>query len=165
MNTCKTCRKPKANYDCGLCEEHVCKSCAQFLGEDYFSFLRKIPSDLKHSIYCINCFDDKVRETYDSYNETMEKAREIMIFTKAQTKLTGHIKRKEEPYRVENCDDEDEAIMKMSFYAVQDNFNTLLDIQTFNKKVIVGSHKKTIVDATAIPVTIDPKEVRDDHHD
>lgn len=163
MQTCKTCRKPKANLNCGLCEEDVCKNCAHVLGEDYFSFFRKIPKDLTHPIYCSVCFDDKIRDSYESYNETLEKARDIIIFMKSQTKLTGHLKRKEEPYKVENCEDQDEAILKMSFWAVQDNFNALLDIQISNKKIIVGSHKKTICDATAIPILMDPDSVRSDY--
>jgi hypothetical protein len=160
--TCKTCRKPKANFHCGLCAEAVCKNCAEFLEETSFSFLTKVPKELTHTCYCPTCFDEKVSAPLAQYNGTLEKAREIMVFSKDQTKLTGHLKRKEEPYRVENCEDQEEALMRMSFYAVQGNFNTLLDVEYKSKKIIVGSHKKTIWDATAIPITIDPKEVRED---
>lgn len=160
---CKTCKKPKANFNCGLCEEHICKSCAQFLTEGSFSFLKKIPKELTHSTYCTNCFDDVVAAPLAQYEENMEKAKEVMVFTKDQAKVTGHLKRKEDPYQVDNVEDEQEAIMRLAFFAAQDNFNCLLDVQLKNKKIIVGSHKKTIFSATAIPITIDPKAVREIH--
>lgn len=158
---CKTCKKPKANFSCGLCEEPICKSCAQFLTEGTFSFLKKIPKELTFSTYCTNCFDDKVATPLADYEANMEKAKEVMVFTKAQTKQTGHLTRKEEPYSVENVEDEQESIMRLAFFAAQDGFNCLLDVNIKNKKIIVGSHKKTVFSATAIPITIDPKVVRE----
>lgn len=156
---CKTCRKPKAPYTCGLCQEHVCKSCAEFLDQDAFAFLKKIPEELTHTAYCSNCFDDKVAAPLADYNQALEKARDIYIFTKDQTKQTRLLKRKEEPYHVENCEDEEEAIMRMSFMAVQAHFNAVIDIQLNSKKIIVGSHKKTIWSGTGVPITIDPNAV------
>ena len=156
---CKTCRKPKAPYTCGLCQEHVCKACAEFLDQESFAFLKKIPEELTHSAYCSNCFDDKVAAPLDDYNQTLEKARDIYIFTKDQTKQTRLLKRKEEPYFVENCEDEEEAIMRMSFMAVKSHFNAVIDIQLNSKKIIVGSHKKTIWSGTGVPITIDPNAV------
>jgi hypothetical protein len=162
-NLCKTCRKPKANFSCGLCEEPICKSCTQFLTEGSFSFLRKIPQELTHSSYCTSCFDEKVSAPLAEYEEIMDRAKEVMVFSKDQAKMTGHLKRKEDPFSVENVEDEQEAIMRLAFFAAQDNFNCLLDVQIKNKKIIVGSHKKTIFNATAIPITIDPKAVREQH--
>lgn len=158
---CKTCKKPKANYQCGLCEEPICKSCAQFLAENTFSFLRKIPKELTHSVYCSNCFDDKVRDPLNEYETNMEKAREIIVFSKDETKKTGHLKRKEIPYKVEDCEDEDETVMRLAFFAVQDGFNCLLDVNITHRKIIVGSHKKTIFSGTAIPITIESSAVRE----
>lgn len=158
---CKTCRKPKANFVCGICEEHVCKSCVNFLEEATFSFLKKIPKELTFTNYCNQCFDEKVSGPLSEHEATMEKAREVMIFMKNQTKKTGHIKRKELPLLVEDCEDEQETIMRLAYWAAKDGFNCLLDINITTKKIIVGSHKKTIFNGTAIPVTIDPKEIRE----
>jgi hypothetical protein len=91
----------------------------------------------------------------------MEKASEIIIFSKDETKKTGHLKRKELPYKVEDCEDKDEAILRLSFFAVEDGFNCLLDVHVTHRKIIVGSHKKTIFTATAIPIQIDHSEVRE----
>ncbi len=159
-NVCKSCRKPKANYHCGLCQDPVCKSCGHFVGEESFSYLKVIPKDLTHPTYCTNCFDDKVSGPLEEYNQTLERAREIIIFTKEQSKQTSYLKRKEDPYLVEDCADEQEAIMKMAFYAAQANFNAIIDIKLNSKKIIVGSHKKSIWSGTSIPINIDPDKIR-----
>ena len=91
----------------------------------------------------------------------MEQAKEILVFTKEQSKITSRLKRNEDPYLVENCADQEEAVMRMSFYAVQGNFNALIDIQFISKKIIVGSHKKVVWSATAMPITVDPSSIRD----
>src|SRR5690606_39764677 len=96
----------------------------------------------------------------NEYEATVEQAKEVIYFTKDQSKQTSFLKRKEDPYFVENCEDEQEAIMKMSFYAVQAGFNALLDIKLSSKKIIVGSHKKTIWSATSIPTIVDPSKIR-----
>lgn len=158
---CKTCRKPKANFQCGICQEPVCKSCAQFLTDSSFSFLRKIPADLSHTTYCSNCFDDKVAGPLDAYNTNMDAAKEVMVFTKDQIKSTAHLKRREEPLMVEDCEDEQETIVRLAFFAAEKKFNCLLDVNITHRKIIVGSHKKTIFNGTAIPTTIDPKAVRE----
>jgi hypothetical protein len=158
---CKNCRKPKAPFTCGICQEHTCKSCTQFIGEDTFSFLKKIPAELTHTCYCPSCFDEKVAAPLSSYEETMEKARNIIIFTKDETKKTGHIKRKEDAFTVEDCEDEQETILRLAFQAVQEGFNTLLDVHISHRKIVVGSHKKTIFSGSARPVNMDPKAVRE----
>ena len=160
MILCKTCKKPKAPFQCGVCEDHICKSCAQFLDTEAFSFLKVIPAELTHPCYCYNCFDDKVSAPLADYNEILERARDIIIYTKDQTKLTRYLKRKEDAYHVDNCVDEEEAVMKMAFYAAQNNFNCLIDVQFTSKKVAVGSHKKSVCSGTAVPVTIDPEAIR-----
>lgn len=156
---CKSCRKPKAPYACGVCQEHVCKGCAQFLTET-FSFRKSVPDILKHSVYCTPCFDENVAEPLSAYNDIMERAKEVILYSKGQSKLTRLIKRKQEYYTVENCEDEEEAAMRMSFRAAEENYNCLIDLEYNTKKAIVGSHKKTIFSARAMPCTIDPNEIR-----
>ncbi len=160
MSVCKTCRKPKAPYTCGICSENTCKSCTQFMGEGSFAFQRVVPEVLTHTYYCSSCFDDQIAEPLNKYNETMEKARDIIIYGKDQTRLTRYLKRKEDPYHVEDCIDKEEAVLKMSFYAAEANFNCLIDVNLVSKKVVSGTYKKAVWSGTGVPVTIDPAEIR-----
>lgn len=159
---CTTCKKPKAPYNCELCQEPSCKACAHFLGEETFSFMKVVPEELKHTTYCSNCFDDKVAAPLAEYEETMEKAREVIIFFKNQGKLTRFLKRKEDPYKVVDCADQEDALMRMSFFAVQSNFNALIDVEITNRKVKVGTYLKGVVDGSAIGIQIDPNSLNSD---
>ena len=160
MSVCKTCRKPKAPYTCGICAENSCKACTHFLGEESFSFLKVVPEVLKHNYYCTQCFDEQIAGPLDEYNETMEKARDIIIYGKDQTRLTRYLKRKEDPYHVENCVDKEEAVLRMAFFAAQANFNCLIDVNLVSKKVLTGTYKNTAWSGTGVPITIDPNAIR-----
>ena len=159
-NLCFTCRKPKAAYHCQLCQEQVCKNCAQFIDENEFSYLKSIPEELKHTTYCLNCFNEKVSTPLENYKEMLVQAKEIIIFYKSEGKITRLLERKQKPYQVENCVDEDEALLKLSMYAVQDKFNALIDINLTSKKIINGSHKKLTWTGTAMPLLLNEKELR-----
>lgn len=160
MSVCKTCRKPKAPYTCGLCHENMCKACTHFLGEETFSFQKLVPEALKHNCYCSNCFDDQVAGPLNDYNDLMERAKDIIIYGKDQTRLTRYLKRKEDPYQVDDCVDKDEAVLRMAFFAAQANFNCLIDVVLVAKKVTIGTYKNTVWSGTGVPITIDPNAIR-----
>lgn len=94
MEICSSCQKPKATLKCGLCTDALCKSCAQTLDADSFQMLKEIPPHLSHKAYCVPCFDSKVAAELETYNQDLEKARNVYVFTKAQSKETRLIKRK-----------------------------------------------------------------------
>jgi hypothetical protein len=148
---CISCLKPKANLNCGICKEFVCKSCAQFIDENTFSFLQKIPAPLSHTVYCGNCFDDNVKSEIDSYNQTMEDAKNIAVFSKSQGKETRLFSRKEELFKIIDCKDHDEAILRLAFYAAQAHFNTIIDLDITFKKVKNGSYQYLLWSASARP--------------
>ena len=87
-NGCVTCGKSKATLVCGACSASVCKYCAQILEDGAFSYLAKIPAALSHQVYCGTCYDKDVAAELQNYNETMERAKEIQVFFKAQSKET-----------------------------------------------------------------------------
>lgn len=158
---CNSCRSTQVevNYQCGICREALCKKCSIFPRED-FTYYKNIPEELSHASYCSVCFDHKVAAPTEEYLELIEKAKDIIIFSKNESKQTRLFSRKELPYTVENCLDEDDALKRMSFFAVEDNFNCLIDITFARKKIIVGSHKKFIWSGRAIPVNVDAKRLR-----
>jgi len=160
MSFCNTCRKPKVPYTCGICEENSCKAHTHFMGEGSFAFQTVVPEILKHTYYCSSCFDKHVAGPLAEYDEMMDKARNIIIYGKDQSRLTRFLKRKEDPYKVENCIDKEEAVMRMAFFAVQANFNCLIDVDLVSKKVDTGTYKKIVWSGTAVPITIDPNEIR-----
>ena len=153
-SSCVTCLKTKANLTCGLCAGSLCKKCAEFLAEETFSFLKTVPAELAHSTYCGNCFGEHVAPAQLQYDETMEAARNVMIFMKSQAKETRLIKRKEPEVKVTDCADHDETIMRLAFYAAQLKFNALIDVLITPKKVVDGHYQTTVYTGSGIPAQV-----------
>lgn len=158
---CKTCRTilNTVDYHCGLCFEPICKKCAVFTVET-FDYLRRVPEKLTHPCTCSLCYDQEIAKPTEEYLERVEQSKEIIIFSKNESKQTRLFSRKEPAYVVEDCDDEEDALRHMSFWAIEDNFNCLIDITYAKKKIVIGSHKKFIWTGRGIPVNIDTKRLR-----
>jgi hypothetical protein len=135
------------------------------MDEDSFSFLKVVPAELTHSIYCPKCFDDNVANTLESYKSNMEKAKEVIIFFKHEGKKTRLLQRKEEPYKVIDCVDKDETILRLAFFAAQDNFNSIIDVDLVSEKVIHGSHKSLKWKGTAVPCQLDQRMLNQEYYD
>lgn len=151
---CISCQKTKALLKCGLCECDVCKYCAQIQPEDQFSFLPDAPSELKHSVYCGPCFDQNVADLWNDYQQTMEKAKNILVYLSNQGKETRLIKRKEKPVKVVDCRDHDEALMRLAFQAVRAGYNCLVDVNLESTKVKIDGYQTQIWNGSGVPVNV-----------
>ena len=157
---CICCQKTKSLLECGLCKSEVCKYCAQIMPEGSFSFMPDAPDELKHSVYCGPCFVTNIEEKWNDYQATMEKAKNINVFMDDQGKETRLIKRKERPYKIVDCKDHDEAMMRLAFHAVQSGYNTLVDVSLTSKKVRVNGYQTLIWAGSGVPVTVAPRRMR-----
>lgn len=158
-NSCISCQKTKALLECGACHTHVCKYCAHIMPPDSFSFLEKIPADLSHSIYCAPCFNSKVADELESYNQIMERAKDVQIYLSNQGKETRLIKRLEKPFNVKNCLDHNETMMRLAFFAAKANFNTLVDVKIISEKVRDGAYQTLKWSGSAVPVNMSGRHV------
>lgn len=157
---CLVCQNSKAPFQCGICHEHLCKNCTQFVEDNSFSLLSYIPVHLQHTTYCGPCFDARVAPTLETYNQTMEKARDVNVYFKTQGKETRTFKRKHEALKVEECDDRDEALLKLAFLAAKANFNTLIDVNLTSKKEIINGYQRSIWSATGIPMNAEDRNFK-----
>lgn len=153
-SSCITCLKSKANLTCGLCTGSICKKCAEFVPGETFSFLKTIPPELSHSTYCGNCYGEHVAPAQVSYDETMETARNIMVFMKSQAKETRLIRRQEPEVKVAACADHDETIMRLAFLAAQLKYNALIDVLITPKKIVEGHYQTTVYSGSGIPAQV-----------
>lgn len=151
---CISCQKTKALLKCGLCDTDVCKYCAIILPEDGFSFLKPIPADLNHDIFCGPCYDQKISARWDEYQETMEKAKNINVYLSNQGKETRLIKRTEELFNVTDCKDHDETLLRLAFFAVQAGFNALVDVNLTSVKVRNNNYQTLVWSGVGRPANI-----------
>jgi len=157
---CSSCRLPKANLECESCHAIQCKKCVQKLPKDSFSFLKTIPADLTHRLYCAPCFETKVAPTLESYQSTMARAKEVMVFFKTQSEETRLIRRVEKPIHISDCVDRDEVIMRLAFLAAENNFNALVDVVVTSEKVRNEGYQTTKWKGTGVPVPLDESKYK-----
>src|SRR5690349_13250801 len=114
---CSSCRRSKTVSPCEVCHQSVCQDCRQFLDASTFSFLEKIPEDLSHSHYCQACYDLKVEPALTQYQEVMDRAKKVFVFFKTQRRPAPVSRRSKEKIQVNACDDRDETILRLAFFA------------------------------------------------
>lgn len=153
-SVCASCQKNPTALKCGICESAACKRCAHILGEDTFSFLAEIPAHLRHDIYCNPCFLSQVAADLESYNETMERARDITVYYKAEGKETRRVKRVEKPVFIKNCLDRNELILRLAFAAAHIGCNAMIDIDLVCEKVHDQAYQTAIWHGSGIPANI-----------
>jgi hypothetical protein len=158
---CSSCRKPKAalktTYLCGLCRQMSCKECTQFLGGDAFSFLEKVSEDLRHSTYCQACYDDKVAPELSVYGQAMERAKQVYVFFKKHGYLRL-IRRSKQMLKVRDCKDRDEVILRLAFFAAQQSYNSLIEVELTQEKVRNFGYQKSNWSGTGFPADVEPEK-------
>jgi hypothetical protein len=156
---CCTCFKPKAALTCGLCAEPLCKYCAQFLQEDSFKYLILKAPEIQKDTFCGPCYDAQIAMHVTKYEETLARAKNILIFSKIENKETRYIKRDEERLHIPECDDREEIIMRLAFQAAERNFNGVIDIEIDSRKIRTGTYQTTKWWGSGIPAHVNPDKL------
>ncbi len=158
-NECVSCGKPKAVTACDVCSEPLCKKCDQILQPETFSFLAKIPEELSHLHYCGSCFDSIVAPELDAYHQTMEQAKNAFVFFTTQKKETPLIKKSKEVFKVVNCLDRDETILRLAFFAAQNDYNAIIEVEVSSEKLRNGAYQTSRWSGKGIPAQIDGQKL------
>jgi hypothetical protein len=131
----------------------------QFLEASTFSFLKTIPENLKHTNYCPNCYDTEVAPALAQYNATLEQAETVYIFFKTQKKAPPVLKRAKEAVRVDDCSDRDETILRLAFFAAQDGYNALVEVDVTSVKVRNRAYQTSRWNGIGTPAQVDADRV------
>ena len=155
-HTCELCEENKTALRCSSCGSPSCKNCVEFIDEDQFEMIDLLPDDLKNKTFCRNCYQQGVAERVNRYLELVERAKDVNVFSKNQTKESRKIIRREAPVLVKDCQDKGEALLKLAFLTADKGFDTIVDVELSSHKVGEGkSYKKLVWSGRGIPV--DPK--------
>lgn len=147
-------------FQCQKCECPLRKGEVEFVDENTFSFLSAPPTGVELGSYCIQCFDAHVRPEVDKYNEKLELAKNVNVFYSSQSKESRFVRRIEKPIKVEKCQDKDEAVLRLAFLAVQQNKNSIVDVDLNSIKVRNGSWQSSLWSGRAIPADIDERNLQ-----
>lgn len=156
MNSCCVCQKPKANLECASCHQSVCKSCAQFLYDDSFSFLPEGERKFAAGAYCSPCFDGEIAASLAEYEEILERARDVNVYMKNQSKETRLFKRTNEFLKVPSCEDREETLLRLAFLAARKGYNAIIDVDITSEKVIQsGGYQTSNWKGTAVAANLE----------
>jgi hypothetical protein len=158
IETPKTCtcgRNQGASLNCGLCKGLVCKSCVEFIQADAFSFMTKLPEELTHSNYCLFCYSTHIQPAIRTYNQTMKRAKDIIIIDKPSRKPLPILDRSVEPLLVDGCPDREETVLRLGFMAAERGYNAVIKANIAYKKVRNAGYQKMIWQGTGFPANLD----------
>lgn len=155
---CTSCVNTKAPYTCGKCQGPICKTCVQSLQKNSFPYLNPTPEDLTHKEYCVNCYSSYVGPALDNYNDTIERAKRVMVFHKGLSEETRLMSRAEKPLKLEGCEDKADATLRLAFLAAQKGFNSLIDVDVSPRKIRNAGFQTTKWRAIGVPLTLDEKK-------
>jgi hypothetical protein len=89
----------------------------------------------------------------------MERAKHVQVYYNDQGKETRLLKRLEETVHVPECDDKEETIMRLAFFAANLNYDGIIDVDLTSSKVRSGAYQTLKWKGSGIPTYIDPKRI------
>lgn len=143
---------------CQICEGALAKGEAQFVDEETFAFLPKLPGGVVLGSYCVQCFDARIQPEIDAYEEKVALARDVNVYYVSQSKESRFVRRTEKPIKVENCTDRDEVVMRLAFLAVLAGKNSIVDVDLKAEKIRNGGYQTSRWSGRGIPADIYRKE-------
>lgn len=161
---CSTCRQSKSSlkkgYQCGLCLNALCKQCVCPLSKDAFTYLKEVPAELSHTVYCDLCYNSTVAPAMEIYLETLKRAENLYVFEK-DTRHVPLIMRSKHKIRVENCADRKDTILRLAFLAAQEEFNAVTGVEVVCEKIRMHGYQTSRWSATGYASRIDVLGLRE----
>lgn len=157
--TCLSCRLPKAENHCGICESDLCRNCAERLSEDAFELRKEVPAELKHSIYCPQCFDQVVAPAQAEYADLLEKAKQVGVWTRTYKGNVPVLKKAQTEVSVDNARDRDDVFMRLAFKAVELGYNGLVRAEITSRKQRDHGYQKMVWSGHALPAQVDMEKL------
>ena len=132
---CISCRKPRTDSICGVCQGEVCRKCRLFLEEASFPFAFELPAELKHSCYCGRCYDEHVQPFKAEYDAGVERAKGVIVLFKDSKSTVRLLRKSKQDTRVSGSPDRDKTILQLAFHAAKEGFNAVVDVEVASQKV------------------------------
>lgn len=150
---CSSCLTNLTPLKCDICHLSCCKDCLIFVDEGVFEILSLLPEKIQDKGLCSRCFDSEASPVIEDYKVILEKAKEVNVYDIDQTQETYKMPRHEKPITVAQCDDREETLIRLAFYAAQKGFNTLVDVDLqSSKSKQTGTYKKLVWSGKGIPL-------------
>lgn len=121
-----------------------------------------VPEMLQGGAFCQPCYIHKVQPEILAYEQDVERARNVTVFDKRQTKETRHVQRLEPAVVVDHCPDREETLLRLAYLAIKAGFNGLVDVEISSKKIRNGSRQNSDWKGIGVPAEIDLTKIPKD---
>ena len=81
------------------------------------------------------------------------------MFFKTQRKEVPLIRRAKEAFRIEECLDRDETILRLAFLAAREGYNAVIEVEVLAEKIRMGSYQTSKWSGTGVAAQIDGAKV------
>ena len=115
----------------------------------------RVPDILKHEQYCSPCYTQYVLPALSMYNDVMSRAKNVFVIDKPRRRPLPKLAQAKEPLCIEDCDDEQEVLLRLAFQAAELGYNSVIKVNVSGKKVRNGGYQKMIWKATGYPAQLD----------
>jgi hypothetical protein len=119
----------------------------------------EIPQDLSHGQYCLACWASKIQPALRRYNETMRRAKEVLILDTPRRRPLVILKKFDEPLCVEECQDREETVLRLAFKAAELECNSVIKAKITYTKVRNAGYQKMMWQGTGIAATLDSRNL------
>ncbi|MGZ5279880.1 MAG: hypothetical protein ACXWC9_08060, partial [Pseudobdellovibrionaceae bacterium] len=126
------------------------------------SFLPSLPAGFETGAFCPPCYAEQVQPAIEAYDQDIERAKEVIVFLKRQTKETRHVKRLHDPVVVDHCLDRDETLLRLAYQAVKAGYSGLVDVEISSVKIREGSRQHSDYSGYGVPAEIDLSKIPKD---
>jgi hypothetical protein len=123
--------------------------------EESFAFSPEGDVKFAHGAYCCNCFDSQISKPLQEYNDAMEAARKVIVFSRDQGKESRRYLRNAPAVTVQDCSDPKETLLRLAFLAAKQGFNGLVNADVKAKKVKINFYNTSVFSGSGIPTQID----------
>lgn len=118
------------------------------------------PKALDSSTFCEACYFEKIEPIIKTYEENLEKAKQVNLFYKDQARETRLMSRAAPEIRIENCLDRDETILRLAYRAAELQYNSLIDVDIKSVKVREANYQHSVWSVTGIPLNLDENKLK-----
>ncbi|NJL23957.1 MAG: hypothetical protein HC902_01390 [Calothrix sp. SM1_5_4] len=104
-------------------------------------------------------FDGKVQPAIQSYNEVVDRARDVVVFHKNQSKESRLFPRGKMQLKVTGASDKDDVLMRLAFQVAQAGYNAILDVDITSEKMRNAGYQTSSWSGTATPGHVDVEKL------
>ena len=113
-----------------------------------------IPDELSHPKTCGGCYSETVEPELAVYEDTLDRAKQVLVFFKTQKKGLRIQKRERLPEYVDSCPDRDETILRLAYLAASKGYNSVIEVEVTSKKVRNEAYQTSVWSGEGIPADV-----------